>query len=398
MSTEPSFTPQSNAPVFILSHERSGSTLLRWIVDSHSQVCSPAQVYLGRLCEHLHTAVHYTLGQSGNFADEAARAAFVRGEVRRVVDEIMGRYAAEKGKTLWCDKSTLNLDHLERLAEIFPDARFLCLYRNCMDVAQSCLKFNALGFMDELAPYVARHPTNLVTAMAASWLDKSGRMLRFETAHAGACHRIRYEDLVARPKEILPAVFTFLGLEWEPELIERVFTQEHDAGDGDIKLRFSRRISADSIGKGRSLPDTVLRGELREKVDQLHGLLGYPSLDAYYGQPPAAAEAAAPREEAGDFDLCAFMAAAKARLADLPGTCRLVVQGAGGGRWTFPKEAAEATPDCTVALAGVVLAQIMAGLKSPVDAYEAGEVAASGDLDLALEFALRLFDVEVAAA
>ena len=165
--------PPAAPPVFVLSCERSGSTLLRYIMDTHPQVCSPAHLHLGQLCRSLYTTAFYSIGQTAEVADEAARERLVAAEVRRVVDELMGRYARAKGKQVWCEKTTDNLQYLRFLGEVFPDARFICLYRNCMDVAHSSIECSRLGFMPELAPYVQKSPGNIVAAMVESWVEKT---------------------------------------------------------------------------------------------------------------------------------------------------------------------------------------------------------------------------------
>ena len=127
---------QSSAtlPVFVLSCERSGSTLLRYIIDTHPQICSPAHLHLGQLCRSLYTSIFYSLGQTMEVTDEATREQLVAVETRRIVDELMERYVRAKGKQMWCEKTTENLQYLKNLNDVFPDARYICLYRNCMDV------------------------------------------------------------------------------------------------------------------------------------------------------------------------------------------------------------------------------------------------------------------------
>src|SRR5918996_23135 len=121
-------------PIFVLSCERSGSTLLRYIIDTHPRVCSPAHLHLGQLCRNLYTSIFYSLGQTIEGTDEATRERLVAGEVRAIVDEFMQRYARAKGKRMWCEKTTENLQYLRFLCDVFPDAKYICLYRNCMDV------------------------------------------------------------------------------------------------------------------------------------------------------------------------------------------------------------------------------------------------------------------------
>src|SRR5688572_28835369 len=115
-------------PVFVLSCERSGSTLLRYIIDTHPEVCSPAHLHLGQLCRSLYTSIFYSLGQTMEVTGDATRERQVAREARRIVDQFMGRYVKARGKRMWCEKTTENLQYLRFLDEVFPDARYISIY------------------------------------------------------------------------------------------------------------------------------------------------------------------------------------------------------------------------------------------------------------------------------
>jgi hypothetical protein len=264
-------------PIFILSCERSGSTLLRYILDSHPEIACPGELCLGQLVQALRLTISRTVAQTDAATDEK-RAEWTRAEVRRIVDEILTAYKSARGKRIWCDKTPMNVQGVADLAWAFPEARYLCLYRRSVDVAYSCLEASQYGFMTELAPYVQRDPHNLIAAMLASWADKTARILRFEAGNPSCC-RLHYEALVNAPEATLDFIFRFLKLDWDTSLIEHVFTTAHDPGGGDHKIRQTRRIEADRIGKGSRLPSSILArlpGELQERLAELHFELGYP--------------------------------------------------------------------------------------------------------------------------
>lgn len=267
----------SSPPVFILSCERSGSTLLRYILDTHPEIACPGEIALGQLVQALRPTLFRTVAQTAAVSEEE-RTERARGETRRIIGEILGSYAAARGKRIWCDKSPGNVLNLADVEWAFPDARFLCLYRRGLDVAHSCLEASPYGFMAELAPYVQKHPEDLLTAMLDSWADKTGRMLRFETGNPRCC-RLYYEALVNAPVATLDSVFAFLDLEWEASLLDRVFTTPHDPGGGDPKIRHVGQIETDRIGKGSRIPALALArvpSDLQQRLADLHLELGYP--------------------------------------------------------------------------------------------------------------------------
>jgi len=270
-------------PAFILSTERSGSTLLRWLLDAHHEVASPGEVLLGRLCFDLFVTLSRTVcapaNASGDVAERRAANFATLARVRTIVDGIMREYAGARGKRVWCDKTPHNLAYLTVLVDTFPDARYVCLYRDGRDVARSCLEVSRDGFMAELVEYARRSPHDLVGAMLDSWCEKTELLLKMELHHRDLCHRVRYEDLVARPDEVLPPLCTFLGVAWDPSLVERAFAMRHDEGGGDQRIKETKGIERDRAGRGRALDTAKLSPARRTRVDSLLRALGYPELE-----------------------------------------------------------------------------------------------------------------------
>ena len=391
-------------PIFILSCERSGSTLLRVIVDTHPDIACPAQLSLGPTCANLYNTIYYSIGQR-LAVSESERVAHVLREVRDTVGNVMTRYASSRGKRIWCEKTTLNVDYLKILSEVFPNARYLCLYRNCMDVVQSCLKFSALGFMEELAPYVRDDPRNLVAAMAESWLDKNTKILDFETRHPGRCFRVSYENLTLDPHKTIPAMFRFLGVSWDERILENIFSAEHDRGEGDLKVHFSKEISRDSIGKGRSIPSRSLPNRLQARIDVMNDCLGFASLDHFYKNPHGDPAATTKPER---LDLDAFfrsqapkiISQRRPEVGNLRGVRHIVVEGERGGAWTIDlsgvdsvirKEQRGLAADCTIAIAHAAFCELVERRVSVGEIYERGQASVRGSEHLALQFAILLF-------
>jgi hypothetical protein len=136
------------------------------------------------------------------------------------------------------------------LAETCPQARFVCLYRHCMDVIASGPEaVGSSGF----CPYVTRYPGNTVAAIGSYWADTADMMLAFEDSHPGRCHRVRYEDLATAPAETAASLLSFLGLQ----------------------ASFTALGDADAIGRGVNVPGRALPPRLREQINQSLATLGY---------------------------------------------------------------------------------------------------------------------------
>lgn len=389
-------------PIFILSCVRSGSTMLRCIVDTHPNLCSPGHLNLGSLCADLYTTAYYSLGKLPDIETEEQRDQLAIKETQRVVTDLLGRYAQGKGKRNWCEKSTVNIDYLKILIKIFPQAKYICLYRNCLDVAYSCIKFSPLGYMSELASYVQKCPTNLVAAMIDNWLEKNGKLIEFEHAHKNQCIRINYESLVLQPEHVLAGLFDFLDEPWDVRLIDSIFQVQHDQGEGDVKVWFADKINKDSIGNGTAIPLTAIPDVLKTEVNMLHQQLGYSTIEVLYAEQQDNDEPTLQDMDLNEFFQTCFLQNAIARInkfSQLRGICKFMITGLKSGIWIIESHSGGLilkegciSSDCTIATTYRVFCELIEGRKTAVDAYERGEIIGSGNINLALEFGRLLFE------
>ncbi|MCP5054694.1 MAG: hypothetical protein GY940_46445 [bacterium] len=294
-------------PIFILSCERAGSTLLRYIIDTHSRICSPGELLLGRVCSELlrllsrtltpilpesernrqsQTMAGITNKYGGAMGSDMPNETIVK-ETRQMISGIMNTYARAKGKEMWCDKTPWNLMYLDFLRLTFPDAKYICLHRNCMDVVHSCLETSKHGFIEELVDYALKSPGNLVAAMIDSWVDKTNRLLMFEAQNPSQCFRIKYESFVSKPAETLPDMFRFLGAEWEPGILSRIFHSRHDQGGGDEKVEFTKKIDKANIGKGGAIRLSDIPYDRLVKMNEILGNLDYPKVTREWDDAPS---------------------------------------------------------------------------------------------------------------
>ena len=251
--------PPAAPPVFILTASRSGSTLLRFILDSHPALACPPETGLGLACGQLAS----TLGTLENSAaasrgpgEEVVASPDTAAVIRAAIEFGFGGYLRRRGKARWCDKSLDNVQYAGLLAQVFPDAKFICLYRHCMDVIASGVEACPWGLhrfgYDQ---FVARHPGNSVAAIADYWLLCAHMAMDFEQRYPERCHRVRYEDLVAEPERTAAGIFSFLEVESVPGITRTCFEREHEAdGPSDEKIWFTGAVTGGSVGRGTVVP------------------------------------------------------------------------------------------------------------------------------------------------
>jgi protein-tyrosine sulfotransferase len=286
-------------PVFVLCMGRSGSTLLRFLLDAHPELACPPETSMPALCGQL--AVVWSLIEGAPLAAERDAApprvpdAAVAG-IRRMLDEMTGSYLARRGKRLFCDKSLGSARNADLLTQIYPDARFLCLYRHPMDMIRSGLDacpwgLNGYGFDH----YIVGSPGNAVLALARYWLDNATLIHEVETTQPERCHRIRYEDLVEDPEEIMREVYEFAGVGSAPGVARACFSRDRERfGPADHKIWATSEISGDSVGRGESVPAGLILPQVTAAINELTAALGYLPVDAEWGTPGRPADPRVP--------------------------------------------------------------------------------------------------------
>jgi protein-tyrosine sulfotransferase len=266
-------------PVLLVGAARSGTTLLRLLLDAHGEIGCLAEVGIPSLIEQLRR-VWRMLTDEGAASVTSDLPDVHKEAIRRVILEAMNYYCARDGKRIYCDKSLDSVQHLESVRGIFPEARYLLLFRHAMDAVASGIEASPWGFHAYgYGPFVQSSPGNFVVGLANYWLWHVGHALAWEAAHPELCHRVRYEDLVRQPENTLAEIFGFLGVAADLSVLDRAFARVATAtGPGDYKVCHTSEVHAASIGRGKRIPLGMIPPPLLEAVNAKLEALGYESL------------------------------------------------------------------------------------------------------------------------
>src|SRR4051794_19870390 len=117
------------APVFMFSSVRSGSTLLRMILDSHSALHAPHELHLKDL----------KVEPAGEYVGKAmAELGLDQRELEHLLwDRVLHRELARSGKPTIVNKTPDDVLMWRRIAACWRDARFVFLLRHPGDVGAS---------------------------------------------------------------------------------------------------------------------------------------------------------------------------------------------------------------------------------------------------------------------
>jgi hypothetical protein len=274
--------PVLDEPVIVLTGARSGSTLLRLILDTHPDLACVPETNIVKTCAQFADAFDII----GQHAGTAARPA-----IEAMVAGLFGDYLRGRDRLRWCDKSLGTAAVAEWFLTVYPKATFICLYRHCMDVVHSAIEASPWGLTGYGFEEFAGGGGNSVAALTAYWIEHTRRILEFERAHPDRCVRLHYEHLVQDPERTVAQVFSAIGVPPVPGITGRCFgTTAPVTGPGDHKVTATRRITADSVGRGIRVPVGAIPPPQLMVVNHLLTELDYTPVDEAWlrsARPPA---------------------------------------------------------------------------------------------------------------
>ncbi len=209
-------------PVFIGGCDRSGTTMLGDILGSApGAVVTPESQFVHELMLLSHQRAfsqraaaadwllgHFRFAAWGLAIDPTAVAACVDlDDPRTTVENLLRVYCRERGIAAgrWIDHTPDNARYHGLLARWFPDARFIHLVRDGRAVFHS------------IRP-LSWGPNNAYSA-TRYWSERLERGLQMEIAHGDRCRRIRYEDLLAAPEQVILELCRWLAFPYREEML-----------------------------------------------------------------------------------------------------------------------------------------------------------------------------------
>ena len=252
--------------IIILGAPRSGTTLLRRLIDAHPHIACPGETNLFAACGRFLRTENISEGVGIGVLDGLAYAGFSKNEVlgrlRDLAFSFHRDYAERQGKQRWASKTAFDAFYLDEIEEVCGDqAAFVCIQRHGLDVTCSIQELcNENGvYLRELHEYIVRYP-RMLEAFAHAWVDLARSIDAFAKRHTENAVLVTYEDLTAKPDATMTRIMDFLGEEWNPELIERALKSRDGVGLGDWKTYRRDVIDQSSVARWERLsPDTLNR-------------------------------------------------------------------------------------------------------------------------------------------
>lgn len=216
-------------PIFIVGAHRSGSTLLRVMLDHHPQISLPHEFEftmhlvgddgeppeLEKFYQHL--ALNSSFSRSGFHIDRSLP-----------FEELINSFLEQRRNGKPVIGMTCH-ENFERLRYFWPEARYIHILRDPRDVANSVVQMGWAGNV-----WVA---VNRWIEAERTWdnlckkIPESHRM------------EVRFEALMANPKNELSVVCGFLGLSFEEQMLSYPSTSDYDLPNANAATRWRKKMS-----------------------------------------------------------------------------------------------------------------------------------------------------------
>jgi hypothetical protein len=216
----------ASTPLFIVGCGRSGTTMLRLMLDSHPQLAIPGESHLipaiwrcrgryqtndgldvPRLAGDIFRSPHVGLWGLSEPVVRRRLSLLSQPSIADVIQAFYLAYADQYGKTRWGDKTPMYVMAIPMLASIFPTARFIHIIRDGRDVALSYL---SRGMFPKTIWQASWRWNQAVSAGL-----KAGRTLGPERYI-----EVRYEDLVTDARTLLGRICSFADLPFDEAMLD----------------------------------------------------------------------------------------------------------------------------------------------------------------------------------
>jgi Sulfotransferase family len=265
-------------PLLVLGVRRSGTTLLRVMLDRNPVLAVPDESYfIPTLARR-----HGNRPDPDAFVDDLRRLRTLRewglepSEVRErlhagmtlgeAVSAIYESYAAKHGKERWGDKTPMYMQHLGLLERLFPSARFVHLIRDGRDAAVSFL-----AMPEGVATRTWAHPDS-PAGFACQWREEVEAARTLGRRVGERYLELRYEALVGDAAGELRRVCDFAGLPWDPGMLD--YAGKVDLSGKPHQQSLARPPTPGLRDWRRELPDRD-RAEFEAIAGDLLAELGY---------------------------------------------------------------------------------------------------------------------------
>jgi len=214
-------------PLILLGVSRSGTTMLRVVLDRSPGIAIPDESFFVPLLARRHrgrvdperfledVGRISTIAAWGLSRDDVAPRLRRGMETGEAIAAIYEAYAAKEAKPRWGDKTPMYMRHVSLLDRLFPEAQYVHLIRDGRDAAVSFLQMPEGTYTRTWA-----HPER-AAEFACLWRTEvsAARSLGGRVGPGRYCE-IRYEELVSETERAVQEVCSFAAIPFERAMVD----------------------------------------------------------------------------------------------------------------------------------------------------------------------------------
>ncbi len=240
--------PRRGNPIFVGGVPRSGTTLLRVILDTHPEIFCGTELRvvqaLASLWNSCRDSIRPPLSAAYLLPNDALRATFAD-----LIAAFLQPGWLRSGKPRVAEKTPWNLLVFPQLRELFPNSALIHVVRDVRDVVASRLEVDRRIAGDDAIDTVV-----MASLRAGEWVEAMRLRLSIlaDPILTQAYYELRYESLVSDPKSVLPPLFEFIGVEFHESVLSFHRVARNVAGTEEWSAaKVQRPLFTTSIGRWR---------------------------------------------------------------------------------------------------------------------------------------------------
>jgi hypothetical protein len=249
------------SPIFVFGAPRSGTTLLRLILNAHPKISIPEEMHFFKstmfgapiemwerdislsqeMMQEMHSMLKFMANDTG--MDYLQNVENLYGEgthfsLKDLYGTLSSEFLKRSGKERWGEKTPENILYADIVHDMFPSGKFIIMRRDPRAVISS---------MNDVYFYPSDTGLNLLNYI---FYCENGYSRAEKALKNTGYLEIYYEDLISAPEQTVKTVCSFLGEDYDPAMLDFHLTSSSSMS-GNASSFYNQKakspISKDSI-------------------------------------------------------------------------------------------------------------------------------------------------------